>query len=300
MGQFDKVVFFNHGHLGDTIISKFFIREVKKYIPSRKYALSNFYDDSYVLDVVDEHIPLNLLSIPTDTWIAEDKESNTLYFNTWFGTLNQPGYLEQLGLSQSDRQHLRSEDGVLYNWESYVFYFTIALKLYNPNLDLYYMLENKLDYVPAAAQQDISNIPLLNDSRTKVLIFNQQATSGQADNDNFIPYIDTLSQNENLIIYTSKDTGVRKHNLISLPDHISHPDLNKIAYLSTFCKYICGPGNAPLQNTWIKQNLTDVDKTYIVINRNDAGEAILFGEAICENIVVNKTKDIFDTLIKKL
>ena len=77
--MFNKVVFFNHGHLGDTIISKPFIREVKKHIPSKKYILSNSYDNSYILDIVDEHMPLNLLPVSTDVWVAEDKENNILY-----------------------------------------------------------------------------------------------------------------------------------------------------------------------------------------------------------------------------
>ena len=48
---------------------------------------------------------------------------------------------------------------------------------------------------------------------------------------------------------------------------------------------------------WVKENLSDANKTYIVINKNDPGEAILFMETMCENIIVEKTKDIFDVFL---
>jgi hypothetical protein len=293
--KFNKVIFFNHGHLGDTIISKPFIIQVKKYIPSQEYIMANAYDFSYVSDILDNHIPLNQIPSSADMWIAEDKENNILYFNTWFGILNQSSYLEQLGLTQKDRQDLRSKDNILYNWESYFFFFNIILKIYNPELDLSYMLNNKIEYTLPHSKFDI-DIPLLDDKRTKILIYNQPATSGQADNEDFTPYIKSLIQNKNIIIYTSQHTNIFSDNLISLPDYISYPDLFKIAYLSTFCDYICGPGNAPLQTTWIKENLLDKNKTYIVINRNDPGEAILFKETLSKNIVVNSTKELFGKL----
>jgi hypothetical protein len=297
--MYNKLIFFNHGHLGDTLIAKPFIVQVKKHIPSQEYIMSNIYDSSYILDILDSHIPLNQIPVSTDLWIAEDKENNILYFNTWFGTLNQHSYLEQLGLSQEDRQNLRSKDNILYNWENYFFFFNIALKIYNPKLDLSYMLNNKLEYVLLCSKIDI-NVPLLDDKRTKILIYNQVATSGQADNEDFTPYIKSLTQNKDIVVYTSQPTGISSNNLISLADYISYPDLFKISKISTSCKYICGPGNAPLITTWTQENLSDINKTYITINRNDPGEAILFKETSCKNIVVKGTKDLFDNLIKNL
>jgi hypothetical protein len=293
--KFNKVIFFNHGHLGDTIISKPFISQIKTHIPSQKYIISNAYDNSYTSDILDEHIPLNQIPISADTWIAEDEENNILYFNTWFGALNQSSHLEQLGLSQKDRQDLKSKDNILYNWENYFFFFNINLKIFNSKLDISYMLDNKTKYVLPSPKLDI-DIPLLDDKRIKILIYNQQATSGQADNEDFTPYIKSLIQNKNIIIYTSQPTNLSSDNLVSLSDYISYPDLFKISYLSTFCNYICGPGNAPLQTTWVKENILDKNKTYIVINRNDPGEAILFKETLSKNIVVNSTKELFGKL----
>jgi len=293
--KFNKVVFFNHGHLGDTIIAKPFISQVKKLISSEKYVISNAYDNSYTSDILDEHIPLNQIPVSMDTWSAEDEVENVLYFNTWFGALNQSPHLEQLGLSQEDRQSLRCGDGILYNWENYFFFFNINLKLFNTKLDISYMLENKTNYVLPCPKPEIS-VPLLDDNRTKILIYNQQATSGQEDNEDFTSYIELLIKNKNIIVYTSQPTGLFSDNLISLPDYISYPDLFKISHLSTFCDYICGPGNAPLQTTWIKENISNKNKTYVVINRNDPGEAILFKETLSNNIVVNSTKELFGKL----
>jgi len=53
--MYDKVVFFNHGHLGDTLLSKYFIREAKKLLNSKSYCISNGYDGSYNNDITEEH-----------------------------------------------------------------------------------------------------------------------------------------------------------------------------------------------------------------------------------------------------
>jgi hypothetical protein len=83
-----------------------------------------------------------------------------------------------------------------------------------------------------------------------------------------------------------------------LSDYTIYPDLFNIARLSTYCDIICGPGNATIISSWWLENLSDNNKTYITINRNDIGEAILFKEVECKNIIVKSTKELFLELNK--
>jgi len=286
------VVFFNHGHLGDTLLSKPFIKEIKKYISSNKYYIANNYTNDYTSDVVDDHINITKIPATADMWIAELED--TLYFNTWFGLLNNPTSLAQLGVSPYDRECLKSLNDVLYNWANYLFFFNLCLKVYDSSCDIMYMNNDKLKYVLPTPQKEL-NIPFINSHKTKILIFNQIATSGQADNVDYTPYIKSLATND-ILIYTSQKIQYTKDNIIQLPDYIQPPDLFDIASLSQHCDIICGPGNAPIIATWTRENLGNHNKTYITVNRNDIGEAIYFEETVCQNFVVKSTHELFQTL----
>lgn len=293
--MYNNVVFYNHGHLGDTLLSKPFINEVKKHIPSHKYFIANNYNADYVIDIVDGHIPLSSIPAATNMWTAQ--ENDTLYFNTWFGKLNEPGYLELLGLSQQDRQNMRSSDGQLYNWANYLFYFNICLKVFDSNFDLMYMDIDKFQYLLPTPLLNVE-IPHIHSTKTKILVFNQEATSGQSDNVDFTPYIESLAQYD-VIIYTSQKLSRNignYSNIIQLPEYIQRPDLIPISSLSLYCDIICGPGNAPIISTWTRQNLQDPNKVFITINSNDIGEAVYFQETLCRNYVVKSTYDLFQIL----
>lgn len=297
--MYDKVIFFNHGHLGDTLISKHFISEIKKLIKSKSYAISNRYDYNYICDVVDEHIPLDILGINSDVWYSVSEDNKILYFNTWYGILCQSSFLDKIGVRSNLIDNFRYDDGVLYNWENYIFYFSLTLKLINDDLNLFHMLDDKIKYVLPLAKLDKLQIPFINDDSIKILIYNQIATSGQADNVDFSKYIEELlTSDKNITIYTSQQVNVSKKftNLVELSNYITYPDLFKITELSTKCNFICGPGNAPLQLTWVSENLLDFNKTYITINRNNIGEAMLLKETNCKNIVVRGTQELFEKL----
>lgn len=298
--MYDKIIFFNHGHLGDSFILKHFIPEIKKILPSKSYAISNMYDYSYVYDVVDEHIPINNIGIGPDVWYNVSEDNKILYFNTWYGILQQPVFLEKIGINSELINSFRYDDGILYNWENYIFYLSLNLKLINENFSIFHMLEDKMKWVLPSIKTENVDVPFINDSATKVLIYNQMVTSGQSDNVDFTNYIsDLLTNNTNLIVYTSQPLNLNKKfsNLIQLSDYIQYPDLIKICNISKKCDYICGPGNAPLISTWVYENLSNFYKTYIVVNRNNIGEAILFKESNCKNIVVKGTQELFEKLI---
>jgi len=285
--MYDSVIFFNHGNLGDSILSRPFINEVKKIIKSKKYFISNKFDLSYFNDIVDGFIPLGNTS--SFVWHFFDSNTNTLYFNTWFGHLiNQ--------VDSNKWQSNKSNDGILYNWENYLFFFNENLKRIDKDFNLNHMKNNKIDFIVDLPYEFNNKIPIYNDNRIKILIFNQDATSGQSDNGDFNPFIDELSKQDNVLLYTSKKTSVNKENIINISDYITGPDLKIISELSKNFNVICGPGNATVISTWNTENLSNSEKIYITANRNNMGEAIWFNEVKCQNFIVDSTESIFKKL----
>jgi hypothetical protein len=285
--MYDSVIFFNHGNLGDSILSRPFINEVKKIIKSKKYFISNKFDLSYFNDIVDGFIPLGNTS--SFVWHFFDSNTNTLYFNTWFGHLiNQ--------VDSNEWQSNKSNDGILYNWENYLFFFNESLKRIDKDFNLNHMKNNKIDFIVDLPYEFNDNIPTYNDNRIKILIFNQDATSGQSDNGDFNPFIDELSKQDNVLLYTSKKTSINKENIINISDYITGPDLKIISELSKNFNVICGPGNVTVISTWNTENLSNSEKIYITANRNNIGEAIWFNEVKCQNFIVDSTESIFKKL----
>lgn len=288
MKKYQSVVFYNHGHLGDSLLCKPFIKEIKKYIKAERYFISTEYDISYFSDVVDEFTPLNPI-MGRDSWFVELE--NTIYINTWFGALHHK--LRDLNLM--DEYNNLWDEGILYNYPHYLFYFNTLIKMINPDVDLSYMNNNKFDYLMETPFINIEDIPFFDSNKIKILIFNQEVHSGQAESIDYSHLIASIA-NRDIIIYVSKKIGITGENIIQLPDYIEYPDLNKISSLSRVCNFICGPCNAPIITTWTKENLTDDSKTYITVNSHHKGEAIYFKETQCVTHVVRTVYELFDKL----
>lgn len=303
--SFDKVVFFNHGHLGDTLIAKIFIKEIIKQLSGKKTAISNAYSYSYVKDIVDEHININHIPFNKDDTNSRSTEfllkDRILYINSWFAPpCVQPS---DHGEYEKFRIDLRGSDNIVYGYDLHLKCFQRILeninKKYQSDLSLAHMWLNKADFILDLFKEEVNldSIPFLRDSsKKKILIFNQIATSGQSDNQNFSPYIDELIKNENIVVYTSLPNVNNHPRVINLLDYYSEPDLFKTANVSILCDFICGPSNATVISTWVKPNINRTNLTYIIINRNNVGEATLFKNMSCKVKVVSSTSQLFETL----
>jgi len=302
--SFDKVVFFNHGHLGDTLIAKIFIRELVKQFPTKKTAIANNYNIHYIKDIVEEHININSIPIgqgSVDRSTEFMLTDRVLYINTWFAPpCVQPSDADQGAEFTRD---IRDKDGVVYNYDLHLKCFQQIIHninyTHNGNLDLSHMWKNKNEYLLEMYNEDfdVSIIPFINDlNYKKILIFNQTATSGQSDNANFSPFIDALKNNEHVVVYTSQPSVITHPRVINLRDYYGEPDLFKTAKVSMNCDIICGPSNATIISTWVKPNLMNNRMHYIVINRNNAGEATLFKDLACKTTVVSTTHALFDKI----
>lgn len=304
--KFDKVVFFNHGNLGDTLIAKIFIKQIIKQLPGKLTAISNKFNYDYVKDIVDEHIHIDHIPINKNDNSDRSREfllkDRVLYINTWFAPpCVQP---EDNQKNLEFRKDICCNNGVVYGYDLHLKCFQQILsnmnKVLGASLSLKNMWSNKTEYILDLYDENnsIENIPLLLDkNRKKILIFNQIATSGQSDNADFTPFISNLLSNHNdIAIYTSLPTSIIDSRLVCLQQYCPAPDLFRIAKISLNCDIICGPSNATIISTWIKPNIYRTDLNYVIINRNDIGEATLFENMPCKVEVVPSTNKLFEHL----
>lgn len=293
--------------MGDTLIAKIFIKEIIKQLPGKRTAISNNYSYDYVKDIVDEHIPISSLF---DRFDSNGKcreafiQNDILYFNTWFA----PPCIQP----SDDTEYNKFRDpikinNIVYNFDLHLKCFEVLVdnfnKSNNTNINITYIRKNKKNYLLDLYDEniDLTILPFFeNKDKKKILVFNQIATSGQSDNGNYEPGIQYVLENENIVVYTSLPTGITHPRLVNLKNYFSEPDLFKAAKLSTFCDFICGPSNATVISTWVKQNLLRPNLEYIVVNRNDIGEATLLSDLDCKTTVVNSVSDLFKKLGEKL
>ena len=302
--SFDKVVFFNHGHLGDTLIAKIFMKELLKQFPGKKTAIANYYNHHYIKDIVEEHIDINRIPIgqgESERSVEFKVVDRILYINTWFAPPCVQPSDSVKGIEFT--KDIRNEDGIIYNYDLHLKCFQQVVSninaTHNTTFDLSHMWKNKNEYLMDLYDEnfDLNSIPFINDlNYKKILIFNQIATSGQSDNATFSPFIDELKNNEHVVIYTSQPSVIRHPRVINLREYYGEPDLFKTARVSMNCNIICGPSNATVVSTWIKPNLMNNKMHYIVINRNNAGEATLFKDLACKTTVVSTTHALFDKI----
>jgi len=291
--MYNKVIFYNHGHLGDTLLSKPFIKEIKKLIPAQAYAISNDYGMEYIADTVDEHIPTS--SIPATPSHKFLLQNNELYVNTWCPWCFPADYLEKI--------RPWANDGIDYNFDVYRVFINEVLKNIDISYSIEHMDENKGKYTTDAydIKIDFCEIPRFYDSTKRVLIFNQPSFSGQGDHMDYSPMIAELASNyTDTIFYTSQQHNCRLYNVVSLQNYLQMPDLFKIGIFSTQCDIVVGPGNAPLIATWIKPNIDNKNKTYIVMNQLNVGATRWYQGTNCKFVTTKSIPELFANLYQEL
>lgn len=291
--MYEEVVFYNHGHLGDTLLAKPFIREIKKLIPSKTYAISNNYTPEYVLDIVDKHY--NLTDIAANPHQKFTVSNNKLYINTWLPWCFPEGYLQSI--------RPKADDNIGYNFDVWCVFLNEVIKSIDASYSILYMLEDRAKYTLDTYNIEINfcKIPKFVYNTKRVLIFNQPCFSGQGQNIDYSPFIAEIgSKYPDVYFYTSQQHDCMLYNTISLQPFFSMPDLFKLAIFSTQCDIIMGPGNAPLIATWIKPNINNKNKSFIVMNQNDPGEARWFQNTESKFTTVKLVLEMFQCADEKL
>lgn len=282
-----KIVFYNGFHVGDIVISKPIVRELIKFFPDKKpfYAHNN---NPIITSDLCEYISPTDIRINNDIFIQE--YNDTLIVNTWLGS-TQNKALKIITNSNPDIAHLDFQ----------IIQFNYLLRQHGYNINLDYLLDKPDRYI-----WDLKDIYLPTNfvipKEKKVLIFNMPSLSGQADNIDQTEFIVNIANKFPKIKFCTTNIDISLSNILYLGKDITQRglDLFQFAEFSKRCNIIVGNGSGPLMFTWIKDNIMDPKKIYIINHKINDGECKLYSKQPAVSIRTTSTKQMFITLEEKL
>jgi hypothetical protein len=121
-----------------------------------------------------------------------------------------------------------------------------------------------------------------------ILICDGDVNSGQSSNFNFVPVIESLSQNKDCLFLSTNKVYENKANIINTYPTITEtlPDLLNIGLISRYCDIVIGRASGPVCYTHTKDNFSEKDKTFISFSHNES-EGVFYSEGRNRNIWSN-------------
>lgn len=239
MLKYKKVVFYNHGHLGDIFLFLSFIEDIKDRIPAEEYGFeSNYSNKKYFYKYFDWSKELSPHLTSNDSFFVD---RNTLYVNSWFGKCTS--------------ETLRG------NCTSFAEQF---LKCINDTLIKMKLLPISLKFLERDSYQiDYSSKEI--DFKGDILIYNQACYSGQGTGLNYDNLIESILENTPCdTIYTSKGSPISSPRVINLDGLIKDSSLLEICARTYDIPIVVGPLNATIISSWTKRNILNSNKTYFI------------------------------------
>jgi hypothetical protein len=245
----EALVFYNHFGAGDIFESREFVKDWMETIPAKEYVychgknpkiLADIPNLTYheVVDIMDARQPFVYVT-----------NSDYLMINTWIGRDSKyvlPGIGCVVEMLYQMHNDIRKYIGI-------------------PLLK-----RNVIDYIPDIDYSkynidDIDDFMWDTIGKRKVLVSNGPVQSSQAENFDFNPALDTVSDlyPDTLFILTQRMGLAEKKNLLYTDQLIKDPDgfdLNEISYLSTFCDVLIGRNSGPHVFSQVKRNWLDPNK----------------------------------------
>ena len=283
-----KICFYNEGHIGDLLLNLPFIKLLIDKYPENeyyqyRYGTGTTFHDSLIKGVGglsytekmdgDINIPTWMCNKEYAEWVAADDYPLVDHFSV------QEFYWEKIYKKHGFDVDIPADLGINYN----------------------FLLES---------QSIISIGEYAVKEKKKVLIFNQKARSGQADNQDYKSYLVRIANifDECDFLYTNEEDIDSKlildNNLIHTPTIFGNHDCDIIhnAYLSLYCDIIVGRANGPFMYAAMHNN-NILNKDKVIIGQHKGNDRkddleIYFNRSIYEasNIHTKLTKDTFDTL----
>lgn len=267
-----KLIFYNNWHNGDIHYTREFVKDIIKKTSFDEYYYLHNCPSKLVMDIGA------IYGIPDENCLDYNihlRHNDDTYINTWIGAIG----------SISDNLEPRGLKSI------YIYFRNIFDRLF-------IKMENIEYYIPTIdfKKYDISRIDdyVSNNSNLKVLVSNGLFYSKQSYGVDFNYIIDKLSIKYPKIdfIFTDSSNRITDRENIKYTDDIintSDGDLNEISYLSTFCDTIIGRSSGPYSFSHIKENLNDINKSYIFMGYHFL-DGILYDRAKSDKIWI----DIFD------
>ena len=177
--------------------------------------------------------------------------------NTWIGQgQNRISYLNRVNNGCSFENHMELAKEIVSNFDI--------------------QISDIEEYLPTINYSNLPNFNLINSKiilykkkfKKIVLISNGDVQSGQSYNFDFYPLIIQLSSEfPNILFICTKSINCINDNIVNV-DTITQvlPDLLYISQISTFCDVIIGRASGPYCFAQVRENLLDVNKTFISFN----------------------------------
>ena len=283
-----KIRLFNHYGNGDLFASREFVKELVQSLPNVQFEYSHGKSSRMFADIENlgySKIDNNCDNAKSFFWI-----DGVLYINTWVGLngryVTPANTVSLTNLKRLFNDYLSEIHGFEKDVNEYIPY---------PNFKAFPMSIRMYTFM-----QKFNN-------KTKVLISNCNAQSGQAENFNFDPIIYELcNEFPEFIFIVTNDTMVVKDNLFMTKDLTNTSDgfdLNEISYLSLFCNPIIGRGSGAYCFTINKPNCFNKDKYFIAFTKSPYGATITSGQDLpCHFLSTPETNErkVFDYICKVL
>lgn len=236
-----KIIFYNNFHNGDVHFSRGIVKTIVKYFPDCEYFYLHNNKKGILKDL--SHIVESDLDEYCDMEKSVTFIDNKIYINTWYG--------------QNYRNFLNMGGTTL---------LTIKLILQHilNTLNIDHSIDNKT-LLPHIVFESIKK-PNVSEN-FNVLICNNNAISGQANNVDLNGVIDTISENNpHIMFYVTDKIDLNKQNIIYTSDITeSNPDLLEISYISNRCKIIIGRSSGPYSFSITDINLLDENKSFLAL-----------------------------------
>jgi len=258
-----EIIFYNHFGNGDIFESREFVKEYLLDFPGCNFYYAHGKDPKIISDIsFIKSIAVNN-NMPTHKPIT--KINGTIYINTWIGQ-NSKYVLPGIGCVVEKHYELHNDIRKI--------------------LGISPCRKKVIEYIPSIDYSfyNIENIKnFVSNTKTRILICNGNAQSGQAENYNLDPIIEILCKKylDYDFIHTSP-TSVKQPNLFFTGDIIKARgcDLNEISYLSQFCKVIVGRNSGPHVFSQVIENWLDDKKSIVSLTYKQEASTFVLNQPV--------------------
>jgi hypothetical protein len=274
--NFKKLVFFNQWRNGDCFICKEYVRDIVDHFSSDVdifYAHNNH--SNIVGDLPVKFITLN--DIPKmDTFmpIGLDTNTKTVYINTWVGCW--------IGKHMGNKDHANFY--ILYDmWKNIYDALDIKMKgSYN-----YYLPTIHWDNFDLSEPKEYLK---KNDGKRLIFFSNGKQQSEQSSMGNMRNIIRKLTEEfTNIEFYATDSVDFEIPNLTVCTHESGF--LNQLAYITTKAELIIGKNSGPFTYAHTKENINDLNKTFMCFSHKLKDCLLGQGEYLCNSYFNDTTDD---------
>ncbi len=263
----DKLIFYCHYGAGDIFESREFVKDWMELFEAKEYYYAHGKKPNILLDIPE----LGYMEVTPEMDMRKPYvyNNNTMMINTWIGR---------------DSRYVLPGIGCVVEMH------------YQMHMDMrHYMLlpllrKPILDYIPDIDYSKywlagIEDFMWDTIGKRKVYVSNGPVQSNQADNFDFNPALDIISNlyPDTIFILTQKMGLQNKENVFYTEDIIQSPylfDLNECSYLSTFCDTIIGRNSGPHVFAQVKRNWMDETKKILSFTYTEIASTFVLNQPV--------------------